>query len=217
MPLQESTLQESSSFFSFLFLFTDKLRNPSSSLNSQMGFMNVLKFSAACFDILAWYVVHAFSRHWKFLENEVEFSVWGQTWDFLWFLPVGFIYFLWITHILVNRLLVICLDFYLQASMCTGLSSVSLGLTPQDMMIHLLFSCSTNSSVTFIVLGNWKGKGLFFIIVIIINIISVLHRCASIRAIETNSISDFRKLVAYWVLFSLISLFDHAFSKLLEW
>eukprot|EP00261_Vitis_vinifera_P018120 XP_010648067.1 PREDICTED: uncharacterized protein LOC100245618 isoform X3 [Vitis vinifera] len=41
--------------------------------------------------------------------------------------------------------------------------------------------------------------------------------CASIRAIETNSISDFRKLVAYWVLFSLISLFDHAFSKLLEW
>ncbi|KAL6347743.1 hypothetical protein AAG906_026272 [Vitis piasezkii] len=41
--------------------------------------------------------------------------------------------------------------------------------------------------------------------------------CASIRAIETNSISDFRKLVAYWVLFSLISLFDHAFAKLLEW
>ncbi|CBI29375.3 unnamed protein product, partial [Vitis vinifera] len=41
--------------------------------------------------------------------------------------------------------------------------------------------------------------------------------CSSIRAIETNSISDFRKLVAYWVLFSLISLFDHAFSKLLEW
>ena len=114
-------------------------------------------------------------------------------------------------------LLVICLDFYLQASIFTGLSSVSLGLTPQDMMIHLLFSCSTNSSVTFIVLGNWKGKGLFFIIVIIINIISVLHRCASIRAIETNSISDFRKLVAYWVLFSLISLFDHAFAKLLEW
>ncbi|RVW92574.1 HVA22-like protein c [Vitis vinifera] len=41
--------------------------------------------------------------------------------------------------------------------------------------------------------------------------------CASIRAIETNSISDVRKLVAYWVLFSLISLFDHTFAKLLEW
>ncbi|XP_034681017.1 HVA22-like protein a, partial [Vitis riparia] len=41
--------------------------------------------------------------------------------------------------------------------------------------------------------------------------------CASIRAIETNSISDVRKWVAYWVLFSLISLFDHTFAKLLEW
>ncbi|XP_059591973.1 HVA22-like protein a isoform X3 [Vitis vinifera] len=41
--------------------------------------------------------------------------------------------------------------------------------------------------------------------------------CSSIWVIETNSISDFRKLVTYWVLFSLISLFDHAFAKLLEW
>ncbi|KAL6347759.1 hypothetical protein AAG906_026288 [Vitis piasezkii] len=41
--------------------------------------------------------------------------------------------------------------------------------------------------------------------------------CASIRVIETNSISDVRNLVAYWVLFSLISLFDHTFAKLLEW
>ncbi|CBI38244.3 unnamed protein product, partial [Vitis vinifera] len=41
--------------------------------------------------------------------------------------------------------------------------------------------------------------------------------CASIRVIETKSISDVRKLVTYWVLFSLISLFDHAFSELLEW
>ncbi|RVW36206.1 hypothetical protein CK203_113782 [Vitis vinifera] len=38
-----------SSFWSILFML-----KPSSSLNSQMGFMNVLKFSAACFDILAW-------------------------------------------------------------------------------------------------------------------------------------------------------------------
>ncbi|KAJ9705510.1 hypothetical protein PVL29_003515 [Vitis rotundifolia] len=41
--------------------------------------------------------------------------------------------------------------------------------------------------------------------------------CSSIWVIETNSISDIRKLVTYWVLFSLISLFDHAFAKLLEW
>ncbi|KAK9988912.1 hypothetical protein SO802_029151 [Lithocarpus litseifolius] len=41
--------------------------------------------------------------------------------------------------------------------------------------------------------------------------------CASICAIESNSNSDTRKLVAYWVLYSLISLFEHAFMKLLEW
>nr|XP_023925655.1 uncharacterized protein LOC112037071 isoform X1 [Quercus suber] len=41
--------------------------------------------------------------------------------------------------------------------------------------------------------------------------------CASICAIESNSNSDTRKMVAYWVLYSLISLFEHAFMKLLEW
>ncbi|XP_030944658.1 la-related protein 7-like isoform X5 [Quercus lobata] len=41
--------------------------------------------------------------------------------------------------------------------------------------------------------------------------------CASICAIESNSNSDTRKLIAYWVFYSLISLFEHAFMKLLEW
>ncbi|GLU08067.1 hypothetical protein SLE2022_249960 [Rubroshorea leprosula] len=40
---------------------------------------------------------------------------------------------------------------------------------------------------------------------------------ASIQAIETNSDTDCRKLVTYWVLFSLISLFEYAFMDLLEW
>ncbi|XP_034679518.1 uncharacterized protein LOC117909549 isoform X5 [Vitis riparia] len=40
--------------------------------------------------------------------------------------------------------------------------------------------------------------------------------CASIWVIETKSISDIRKLVTYWVLFSLITLFEDAFSNLLE-
>ncbi|XP_044494338.1 HVA22-like protein h isoform X2 [Mangifera indica] len=40
---------------------------------------------------------------------------------------------------------------------------------------------------------------------------------ASIRAIETDSASDFRKLVAYWILFSLTFLFEGAFVRLLEW
>ena len=45
----------------------------------------------------------------------------------------------------------------------------------------------------------------------------ILNRCASICAIESNSISDTRKFIAYWVFYSLISPFEHAFMKLLEW
>ncbi|KAH7565152.1 hypothetical protein JRO89_XS09G0146600 [Xanthoceras sorbifolium] len=42
---------------------------------------------------------------------------------------------------------------------------------------------------------------------------------ASIRALEADdsSLSECRKLVAYWVLFSLIFLFEQAFDKLLQW
>ncbi|XAR53008.1 hypothetical protein NMG60_11021380 [Bertholletia excelsa] len=40
---------------------------------------------------------------------------------------------------------------------------------------------------------------------------------ASIRAIESDSKSSMRNLVAYWILFSLISFFELAFGKLLEW
>ncbi|KAL3614163.1 hypothetical protein CASFOL_042237 [Castilleja foliolosa] len=40
---------------------------------------------------------------------------------------------------------------------------------------------------------------------------------ASIRAIETGSLFHMRKLVTYWILFSLISLFEYAFVKIIEW
>ncbi|KAL3617336.1 hypothetical protein CASFOL_038881 [Castilleja foliolosa] len=40
---------------------------------------------------------------------------------------------------------------------------------------------------------------------------------ASIRAIETGSMYDMRKLVIYWTLFSIISLFEYAFVKIIEW
>ncbi|RVW36204.1 hypothetical protein CK203_113784 [Vitis vinifera] len=119
-------------FWSILFIL--EAEKAQLALNSPMGLMNVLKFSAACFDLL--------------VAEKLGFAL---------------------------------------ISPCLCLHWVIL----------------------------WKG--LLVIIIIIINIISVLHRCASIRAIETNSISDVRKLVAYWVLFSLISLFDHTFAKLLEW
>ncbi|KAJ9159216.1 hypothetical protein P3X46_024737 [Hevea brasiliensis] len=41
--------------------------------------------------------------------------------------------------------------------------------------------------------------------------------CTSIQAIETNSNSDTQKLITYWVCFSVILLFEHAFLKLLLW
>ncbi|XP_075632907.1 uncharacterized protein LOC142605337 isoform X1 [Castanea sativa] len=40
--------------------------------------------------------------------------------------------------------------------------------------------------------------------------------CASIQAIENNSNSDTQTLVTYWIVFSLISLFENAFLKFLE-
>ncbi|KAL7236068.1 hypothetical protein ACSBR1_019360 [Camellia fascicularis] len=40
---------------------------------------------------------------------------------------------------------------------------------------------------------------------------------ASVWAIESNSNSDMQNLVAYWIVFSLISLFELAFVKLIEW
>ncbi|CAL2278165.1 unnamed protein product [Prunus armeniaca] len=48
-------------------------------------------------------------------------------------------------------------------------------------------------------------------------IFSEYDKCCSIKAIETNSISDNQKLNTYWVVFSLILLFQNAFLKLLEW
>ncbi|KAL5563819.1 hypothetical protein UlMin_033566 [Ulmus minor] len=41
--------------------------------------------------------------------------------------------------------------------------------------------------------------------------------CASIKAIEANSVSDTKTLNIYWAVFSLVLLFEHAFVKLLQW
>ncbi|KAF7126711.1 hypothetical protein RHSIM_Rhsim11G0141100 [Rhododendron simsii] len=50
------------------------------------------------------------------------------------------------------------------------------------------------------------------------NAVSYLRRrYASIQAIENNSNSDMRNLVAYWILFSLVSLFELAFVKPIDW
>lgn len=44
-----------------------------------------------------------------------------------------------------------------------------------------------------------------------------INRHASIQAIEANSNTDTKKLVTYWIIFSLISLFEHAFTGILQW
>ncbi|KAL7206106.1 hypothetical protein ACSBR2_018920 [Camellia fascicularis] len=47
--------------------------------------------------------------------------------------------------------------------------------------------------------------------------VDLFDRYASVQAIESSSNSDMRNLVAYWIVFSLISLFELAFVKLIEW
>ncbi|XP_057416135.1 uncharacterized protein LOC130710789 isoform X2 [Lotus japonicus] len=41
--------------------------------------------------------------------------------------------------------------------------------------------------------------------------------CASVRAIETDSIKEMRDLISYWILLSLLYLFEYAFMWLLQW
>ncbi|KAF7126394.1 hypothetical protein RHSIM_Rhsim11G0142600 [Rhododendron simsii] len=47
--------------------------------------------------------------------------------------------------------------------------------------------------------------------------VQLMVKYASIRAIENNSNSEMRNVVAYWILFSLVSLFELAFVKLIDW
>ncbi|KAL4360885.1 hypothetical protein GQ457_04G003470 [Hibiscus cannabinus] len=47
--------------------------------------------------------------------------------------------------------------------------------------------------------------------------VSLPVRHASIQAIVTNSDTYTKKLVTYWIIFSLISLFEHAFMVILQW
>ncbi|XP_057416138.1 uncharacterized protein LOC130710791 isoform X2 [Lotus japonicus] len=41
--------------------------------------------------------------------------------------------------------------------------------------------------------------------------------CASVQAIETDSNKEMRDLISYWILLSLLYLFEYAFMKLLQW
>lgn len=49
-------------------------------------------------------------------------------------------------------------------------------------------------------------------------VVSLLYPLyASIRAIETKSSADDQQWLTYWVLYSMITLFELTFSKLIEW
>ncbi|XP_057421694.1 uncharacterized protein LOC130715590 isoform X2 [Lotus japonicus] len=41
--------------------------------------------------------------------------------------------------------------------------------------------------------------------------------CASVQAIETDSNKEMRNLISYWILLSLLYLFEYAFMRLLQW
>lgn len=58
---------------------------------------------------------------------------------------------------------------------------------------------------------------LFFIVLINDAGLELLGRYASIRAIETKSPVDDQQWLTYWVLYSMITLFELTFAKLIEW
>lgn len=43
------------------------------------------------------------------------------------------------------------------------------------------------------------------------------NRYASIKAIETKSRADDQQWLTYWVLYSMITLFELTFAKVIEW
>lgn len=45
----------------------------------------------------------------------------------------------------------------------------------------------------------------------------LFDRYASIRAIETKSPVDDQQWLTYWILYSMITLFELTFAKLIEW
>ena len=48
-------------------------------------------------------------------------------------------------------------------------------------------------------------------------IFELLGSYASIRAIETRSVGDDQQWLTYWVLYSMITLFELTFASLIEW
>jgi hypothetical protein len=64
----------------------------------------------------------------------------------------------------------------------------------------------------------WKSCYLFLLLYDFLFLwLWFLDRCASVQAIETDSYEETKHLISYWILLSLIYLFEYAFMSLLPW
>ncbi|XP_010539966.1 PREDICTED: HVA22-like protein a isoform X2 [Tarenaya hassleriana] len=61
------------------------------------------------------------------------------------------------------------------------------------------------------------GSGAGNFLKVLFKNFDVLAGYASVRAIETQSHADDKQWLTYWVLYSLITLFELTFSKVIEW
>ncbi|KAK9748037.1 hypothetical protein RND81_02G031000 [Saponaria officinalis] len=61
------------------------------------------------------------------------------------------------------------------------------------------------------------GNGGTAFLKVVLQNFDILAGYASIRAIETKSPIDDQQWLTYWVLYSLITLFELTFAKLIEW
>ena len=97
-------------------------------------------------------------------------------------------------------------------SVCVLLAGLSFlwGILCKSLSLSLSLSLSHTHTHTH------THKWYFWCMNMIWDTIHFLNRCASIQAIENNSNSDTQTLVTYWIVFSLISLFENAFLKFLE-
>ncbi|GMP75081.1 hypothetical protein CsSME_00032295 [Camellia sinensis var. sinensis] len=73
-------------------------------------------------------------------------------------------------------------------------------------------------------MGSGSGTGSFLKVVannfdvLVGPVVSLVYPLyASIRAIETKSPEDNRQWLTYWILYSMITLFELTFAKLIEW
>ncbi|XP_057951544.1 HVA22-like protein a isoform X4 [Malania oleifera] len=72
-------------------------------------------------------------------------------------------------------------------------------------------------------MGSGSGESILSVLlrnfdVLALPVVSLLYPLyASIRAIETTSLVDHQQWLTYWILYSMITLFELTFAKIIEW